>query len=161
MYLTRNQAWAQVHRGFESHPLRQKSKPLLRGFCFLLRERACSRVGFEGFGLQAEPRPAECRRIPHQIKNRIKIECDSKRRACKPDRGLQTVGESQLYSDKKMFEVRVGFEATSKQVGCRAYHPTTISAKKSKPLKRGFCFVERASMLTNLNGYLFFNLNIE
>ena len=23
MYLTRNQAWVQIHRGFESHPLRQ------------------------------------------------------------------------------------------------------------------------------------------
>jgi hypothetical protein len=31
---------------------RQKSKPLKRGFCFLWRERACSRVGFEGFCLQ-------------------------------------------------------------------------------------------------------------
>ena len=26
-----------------------------------------SRVGFEGFGLQAEPRPAECRRIPRSM----------------------------------------------------------------------------------------------
>ena len=26
MYLTRNQAWVQIHRGFESHPLRQYSK---------------------------------------------------------------------------------------------------------------------------------------
>ncbi len=60
-----------------------KNQSPFRGFCFLWRERACSRVGFEGFGLQAELRPAECRRIPHQIKYWIKIECDSKRRASK------------------------------------------------------------------------------
>ena len=34
MYLTRNQAWAQVHRGFESHPLRQKIKAPLGAFVF-------------------------------------------------------------------------------------------------------------------------------
>ena len=28
MYLTRNQAWVQIHRGFESHPLRQYVKQI-------------------------------------------------------------------------------------------------------------------------------------
>jgi hypothetical protein len=31
-----------------------------------------SRVGFEGFGLQAKPRPAVCRRIPRSANNPIK-----------------------------------------------------------------------------------------
>ena len=30
MYLTRNQAWVQIHRGFESHPLRQLVKILTK-----------------------------------------------------------------------------------------------------------------------------------
>ena len=30
MYLTRNQAWVQIHRGFESHPLRQIVKLITR-----------------------------------------------------------------------------------------------------------------------------------
>ena len=62
MYLTRNQAWAQVHRGFESHPLRQKEKAPLGALSFCgesehargwdSKRRACKR----GAG-----------RIPHQM----------------------------------------------------------------------------------------------
>jgi hypothetical protein len=36
-----------------------------------------SRVGFEGFGLQAKPRPAECRRIPRSPPVRWKTPAES------------------------------------------------------------------------------------
>jgi hypothetical protein len=53
---------------FVVHPLRQYSikKPAQAGFfIFHGKEQAKGlRVGFEGLRLQAQPRPAECRRIP-------------------------------------------------------------------------------------------------
>ena len=59
-----------LYRGFESLGLRQlyEKRPLIQRAFFFDKEAAISlrtsRAGFEGFGLQAKPRPAECRRIP-------------------------------------------------------------------------------------------------
>ena len=67
MYLTRNQAWARVHRGFESHPLRQYYIKTLAIYC-------------GGFVFSGESTHA--------------CGWDSKGWACKPNRGLRDVGES-------------------------------------------------------------------
>ena len=59
-----------LYRGFESLGLRQlyEKRPLNQWAFFFEKETAMSlrtsRVGFEGLGLQAKPRPAVCRRIP-------------------------------------------------------------------------------------------------
>ena len=121
MYLTRNQAWAQVHRGFESHPLRQKEKAPIGALSFCgesehargwdSKRRACKR----GAG-----------RIPYQIFiERIRSD----------ELASETPGESHIKCSQ------IGFEATSKQVGCMAYSPTKISAKKKKPREGLFLFM--------------------
>ena len=49
MYLTRNQAWARVHRGFESHPLRQiqnKNPAIYCGVFIFVAKRARMQIIF-------------------------------------------------------------------------------------------------------------------
>ncbi len=61
-----------AYPGFESPSLRQNKKtPRIYAGRFHIREkRACACLGFEGFGLQAKPRPAGCRRTPSLRQNK-------------------------------------------------------------------------------------------
>ncbi len=67
MYLTRNQAYRKVP-WVRIPPSPPDKKPFATAKGFVIWRGAMalrtSRVGCEGFGLSAEPRPAACRRIP-------------------------------------------------------------------------------------------------
>ena len=65
--LLRTHTGLNLYRGFESLRLRQNIKAPQGAFVFLRRRAMplrASREGFEGLRLQAQPRPAGCRRIP-------------------------------------------------------------------------------------------------